>query len=62
MLEVLHGHEYDAPPQRRPQGHVAVRGTKRGKKKRSLRATSSSLVGDLECDEDDEDDGCNEPP
>jgi hypothetical protein len=56
MLEVLHGHEYDVPPQRRPDGHVAIRGTKRGNKKRSLRSRSNILDEDLECDEDDEDD------
>lgn len=55
MLEVVHDHKYDAPPQRRPKGHVVIGGTKRGNKKRSLRVHSSFLDEDLECDEDDED-------
>lgn len=56
MLEVVQGHKYDAPPQRRPNGHVAIRGTKRGNKKRSLRAHSTSLDEELEREDDDEDD------
>lgn len=56
MLEVVHDHVYNAPPQRRPDGHVVIRGTKRGHKKRSLRAHSTSLNEELECEEDDEDD------
>jgi hypothetical protein len=56
MLEVFQGHKYDAPSQRRPHGHVAIRGTKRGNKKRSLRAQSTSLDEELECEDDDEDD------
>lgn len=56
ILEVVHDHKYDAPPQRRPKGQVTIRGTKRGSSKRSLRAQSSSLDEDLGSDEDEEDD------
>lgn len=56
MLEVFQGHKYDAPPQRRPDGHVAIRGTKRGNKKRNLRAHATSLDEKLECEDDDEED------
>lgn len=57
-LEVVHDHKYNAPPQRRPKGHAAIRGTKMGNKKRSLR-TRSSLVDEKDgSDEEDEEDEC----
>lgn len=58
MLEVVHDQKYNAPPQRRPNGHAAIGGTKRGNKKRALRICSSSLDEDNDCDEDDEEDDC----
>lgn len=56
MLEVVHDQKYNASPQRRPERHAAVGGTKKGNKKRGLRCHSSFLDEMLECDDDDEED------
>lgn len=56
MLEVVHDQKYNAPPQRRPNGHAAIGGTKRGNKKRGLRTRSSIIEEGLQSDEEDEED------
>lgn len=56
MLEVFHDQKYNAPPQRRPNRRAATGGTKKGNKKRGLRAHLNSLDEMLECDDDEEED------
>lgn len=54
MPEVAHDEKYTPHLQRRPNGHAATGVTKRGNKKRGLRARSSVVIEELESDEEDE--------
>ena len=55
IVEEVFDNEDTSPSQRRPNGHVMKRSTKKGHKKRGLRTRLVSLVGEEDASENDED-------
>jgi hypothetical protein len=58
IVEVIFDEQYTPTPQRRPNGHVRKGSTKKGNKKRGLRARLVGLLNELDGleDDDEEDD------
>lgn len=55
IVEEVFKNEHTSPSQRRPNGHVMKRSTKKGHKKRGLRTRLVGLVGEEDASENDED-------